>query len=299
MNSDLIKIRTKLAIKRLAPREFLTIWINRENLQDVWDYYAWKHRQKQPIVLREPIFLIGCPRSGTSLSARLFSLHPDVANWTEAQRVWDPVNFFDLEADHCWEASRVDAVDARRLHALFEYYRQKHHKARFMNKNPRNTVRIDYIQAIFPDAYFVHVIRDGRAVVNSILKKAEREPFRKNFPFWNFCKPPNWRQFVREDPVEQAALQWREIVSYVLARRDRLGTRYMEYRYEDLCRRPRQILKQVFQFVGLPVDDAILEAIPAVIESRNDKFRQDLTPEHIERITTLQKPVLEQLGYTL
>ena len=102
--------------------------------------------------LAEPIFLVGSPRSGTTLTVNLFGTHPDVANWSEGGRLWDPIHYHDPEADHHWTAEDATPGQIRRLHRWCEWYRQSHGKARFVNKHPRNSVRIDYLRRVFPDA---------------------------------------------------------------------------------------------------------------------------------------------------
>lgn len=243
--------------------------------------------------------MIGCPRSGTTISVKLFAVHPWVANWSEAGRIWDPAGYDDPGADHCWGTDRVTEEASRRLHSRFEWYRRRQRKQRFINKHPRNSVRIDYIRAIFPDALFIHVIRDGRAVVNSIVKRIERDQDRRPLPFGDFCKPPEWRRYLREDPVEQAALQWREITGYILSRRSELGARYHEFKYEDMCREPRRVLASAFEFAGLPVTDEILVRIPERLENMNYKFREALTPAQVATVNGIQKALLEQLGYPI
>ena len=127
----------------------------------VWQYTMAKGRE-----LKAPIFVIGSPRSGTTISVRLFGTHPDIANWSEAGRVWDPFSYDDPDADHCWGADRYTSKDARRIHARFECFRQMHKKERFVNKHPRNSVRIDYILKIFPD--FIIYYRKMRKCFSSI-----------------------------------------------------------------------------------------------------------------------------------
>jgi hypothetical protein len=249
--------------------------------------------------LERPIFLIGCPRSGTSISAVLFARHPDVANVSEAGEIWDPHRYANPEADHHWTAADVTPDDTARLHSRFEFARRIRHRARFLNKHPRNSVRIEYLQAVFPDALFIHIIRDGRAVVRSMLAMYEREPARKAVPMGNFCKPPNWRLYLRDDPVEQAALQWREIVLYVLGKRDELGARYHEYRYEDLCQDPRRVLGQAMAFAGLRTGEDVLARLPRELPTQNLRWRQTLDQAQIETLGQVQAPLLRQLGYDL
>jgi hypothetical protein len=259
-------------------------------------YRIWRLTQKNP-TLREPIFFIGCPRSGTSVAVRLFASHPWVANWSEAGQVWDPARYYDPEADHHWRASDVTPEAAARLHARFEHYRRSRDKKRFVNKHPRSSVRVEYIAQVFPDAFFVHVIRDGRAVVNSIANKIREEPERQTVPFGNFCKPPNWRQLLREDLIEQSAWQWREIVGHILDKKDLLGERFHQFKYEDMCANPREVLASVAAFAGLPTSEGLLDQIPASLENMNYKFKEDLTSRQIAVISEIQQDLLVELGY--
>jgi hypothetical protein len=259
-------------------------------------FNIWRQFNRHP-VSEKPVFIIGCPRSGTSVTADLFTAHPHVANWSEAGEIWDPDTYYDPQANHHWDASMVTKEDAARLHAWFEYYRQPRGKQRFMNKHPRNSVRIGYIDRVFPDAFFIHVIRDGRAVVNSIVNKIQKDPFRQEIPFGNFCKPPQWREFLRDDPVEQAALQWREIVRFILDQRENLENRYYELRYEDLCRDPRGTLASVFSFVELLATEETMASLPQSLKNMNFKYRGQLSTEQIDAINEVQGTLLRELGY--
>lgn len=261
-------------------------------------YLLWRAAHPRPWLAR-PIFLVGCPRSGTSLAVEMFATHPDVANWSEAGRLWDPYDYRNPEADHCWGAERVTPGAARRLHGWCEWHRQAEHKQRFVNKHPRNSVRIDYLRAIFPDAVFIHVVRDGRATASSMLKQIRTRPRRQQTPFGGFCKPPHWRELAREDWVEQTAVQWGEIVRYIRDRGVELGSDYFEVQYEPFCADPRGALRAMFEFAGLPVTDALLAGLPEKLDARNHKFKSDLSPDEIRTIERVEGALLVELGYEL
>lgn len=282
------------ALSRYIPeRHSVLTWMRYEA-----GYHFWRHTRGRGQRLKRPIFMIGCPRSGTTIAVRLFALHPDVANFSEAPEIWDPHHYMDYEADHYWTAAAVRPEDAARLHARFEYHRRWHGKLRFLNKYPRSSVRLDYIRAVFPDAVFIHVVRDGRAVAASMLAFIRRSPRRQHGPM-PFCHPPNWRGLVREDKLEQVALQWREIVQHIRSKRVELGAAYHEFRYEELCENPRQVLEAAYRFAGLPVDEDVLGRLPARLDSTNYKWKTELNPEQIEKLLRIEGPLLAELGYTL
>ncbi len=281
---------------RLPSRVILRGQIAREKLHEAL-CSAWLRTLGEEPTLRRPIFIVGCPRSGTTIFSQIFATHPWVAEWSEAGRIWDPYFYYDPDADHCWEAERANDYDRRRLHALFEFHRRREGKPRFVNKHPRNSVRVDYLDRLFPDAYFVHVVRDGRAVANSLLTITRREKRRQEIPFGGFCKPPNWRSRLREDPAEQAALQWDDIVRYVLRRRAGLDLegRYCEVRYEDMCRDPKETFTRVFAAVGLPASREHMGGIPDRMQDRGGASA--LAERDREVVTRIQRPLLRELGY--
>jgi hypothetical protein len=244
-----------------------------------------------------PIFLVGAPRSGTTLAVELFATHPDVANWSEAGRLWDPVDYRNPEADHHWPAGRATQAEIARLHRFCEWYRASHGKTRFVNKHPRNSVRIDYLRRVFPDARFVHVIRDGRAVVGSMLAQIRARPRRAQQPMGGFCRPPGWRALLRDDLVEQTALQWKAIVRHVRERGDALGADYCEVRYEALCAEPRATFRRLFGFAGLAAGDAVLAGIPAEPLSASEAWRKQLGADEIASIEKSAGDLLAELGY--
>ncbi len=62
----------------------------------MWLYGSYGGRWR----LRRPVFMIGCPRSGTGVAMRMFASHPRVANLSEAGSLWDPRHYNDGDADH-------------------------------------------------------------------------------------------------------------------------------------------------------------------------------------------------------
>lgn len=259
-------------------------------------FRAWRARHPDARV-RNPIFVVGSPRSGTSLAINLLGRHRDVAAWSEAGRIWDPTTYDDPDADHAW--GRGERPDERaRIAARFEYYRVRRRAPRFANKHPRSSVRLAWIDRAFPDAVVIHIVRDGRAVARSIVRRIEREPHRASMPFGGFCKPPAWRDLLRpDDPWEQAALQWREIVRAIGQARPLFGERWLDVRYEDLCADPRAALARMQQVAGLRPDAALIERLPGHLPDGNAALR-DLGSRELRTLERVLGPSLERNGYT-
>lgn len=285
----------RAALKRILPATWRAALrrVSHEPAFLLWRFTVGRGKR-----LERPIFMIGCSRSGTTLAGTLFGLHPDVVNFSEAHEIWDPRGYRDPEADHYWAAADVRAEDAARLHARFEYVRRYLGKERLFNKNPRSSVRIDYIRTVFPDAVFIHVFRDGRAVTASMLEFIRKREHLEPVPM-PFCRPPEWRTLLRADRVEQAALQWRAVVSHVLSKRAELGAAYYEFKYEDLCNDPRRVIGAAWRFAGLRVDGEVLGRPPERLESQNYKWKEQLSLEQIERVTVIQRTLLEEMAYPL
>ncbi len=79
---------------------------------------------------------------------------------TEANNVWRK---FAGDDDESLGRDDVTAAAGKYLHTVLQNNLWIFNKPRFVNKCPGNSVRIEFLQEIFPDAIFIHIIRDGRA----------------------------------------------------------------------------------------------------------------------------------------
>jgi hypothetical protein len=118
----------------------------------------------------------------------------------------------------------------------------------FINKWPPNSVRVRLLAEIFPQALFVRISRAITPTVRSILRG--RQELCQRGSGWFSVKPPGYRRIMRERaPDEQAAWQIASIERAIDADRDVVGAqRFFQVRYEDLIRRPRQILGAIAAF---------------------------------------------------
>lgn len=274
------------------------------------------------------LFIVGCPRSGTTLLRRMVDAHPQIAITRETH--WIP----DIARDvRCIDAeARVTAALPDILHAhpkfgtfgveldelralaegappyaafvesLFERYGAGCAKPFVGDKTPGYVRDLPLLHALFPDARFVHLVRDGRDVALSVLgweRKAEQ--FERRFPIWS------------ESPLVTAALWWRWHV--LLGRRDGralpIGS-YYEVRYEELVADPERECRSLMRFLGLEFDDAMLRFHEG--RTRNDpglsakrawlpptqglrEWRREMPPENIEAFEAAAGDALDEFGY--
>jgi hypothetical protein len=265
-----------------------------------------------------PIFIVGMPRSGTSVFYEKLGGHPDLA-WlsrtskkfprsptltrlfslvrrdrspTEAPRVWR--RFTRAEDD---TLTRAQVTPAQRA-----YYRQvaraqmqARGAPRFLGKYPRNGLRMDYLDEIFPGCLFIHVIRDGRAVARSIVEMRELHGGRDTY--WGI-RPPGWRDLVGREYTEAIGRQWTLTIEYIRAHAAPFRPdRYTEVRYEDFCAAPAPTLEKVGAFCGLRWPPGVLENITADVRSCNHKWRSAFTPDEIATLNRTMGGLLKELGY--
>ncbi len=248
--------------------------------------------------LEKPIFVIGCSRSGTSLFKNMFAHHEELANWTEAPQIFE-LDYYDPRIDHVKLAEDAGKFTSFRIRAMFSLFTKLKRKKRFVNKHPQNSLRIQFIKAIFPDAIFIHIIRDGRAVIQSNYYRTCHDTFRKSIPFGNFPKPPRWRQYMDLPLVYQFAHQWVDLVNYIQAdAKTHLNDRdFIEVTYEEFCRQPHRILMQIDLFCGLDPNKRYYEKIPNVFKSQNFKWRKELSDIEINQIQSIIGECMRELGY--
>ena len=265
--------------------------------------------------LDRPVFIIGAPRSGTSLLYSVLRSAPVFAHWPgEAHEVWEADYHPALRG---WESNAlteadVDAKAAQRIRRAF--FLVAGSRRRLIDKTPRNALRVSFVDAIFPDARYVHLVRDGRENVNSLIN-AWRTPRYRTYrlrhsiegvdrEWWKFVLYPGW-QGDASGPLEVVcARQW--VTSNELALRDlqAVGERAVRVRYEDLVDAPEAETARVLDFLKVPFDDALraraaavrTTPINVVTPPERGKWRKE-NPREIEAIVPLIAPAMEALSY--
>jgi hypothetical protein len=181
------------------------------------------------------------------------------------------------------------------LLALYRAYAGQQAKPRAGDKTPSHLLHVDLLASSFPTARFLHIVRDGRDVVPSIVGMS-----------------------FGPDRFAEAVLFWRRRVEQGRAEGARHGAaRYREIRYDDLVADPESVLRaEVCPFLGLEYSDEMLryheradEVIGGLRATRHVQgvrrpptpgvrdWRTALAPHDLQLFEALAGDLLDDLGY--
>lgn len=201
------------------------------------------------------VFLVGSPRSGTTWLQAMLACHCEISTGPET-------GFFSA-------FSRADAAFARgadRRVGLSEYWSADQYRQivedlfssliaklppppspprYFLEKSPQHCQHAEFILRIFPEARFIHLIRDARAVVASMLHAST-----------------GWGRDWAPRTVADATGVWMRSVEAGRRIKQQVGhpDQYWEVRYEDLRRDPEGHLARIFAWLGLPAEESLIRA---------------------------------------
>lgn len=163
--------------------------------------------------------------------------------------------------------------------------------------------RIGYLASLFPDARFVHLVRDGRAVARSLLRvDFWRDTFRMHEPAWRGGLPESWEPLWKEStnpPLALAALQWRREVEVAREEAHELDPEQVhEVRYEAFLAAPDAVVDEVLARVELPPAPRIHEFLRRRYQVRDmNAPSRGRDPSDDALLERLLGPTLEALGY--
>jgi Sulfotransferase domain. len=164
--------------------------------------------------------------------------------------------------------------------------------------------RIGFLNEVFPDAKFIHIVRDGRAVASSYLHINE-------WQWRGWYGPASWR-YGPLSPEDQTAweasgrsfialagIQWRMHTRAIEIARARIDpARFLELRYEDYCADPLEACRRVTDFAELERAPAFERHVQsAKITDMTNRYRKDLSPEQVLMLTNLLRADLVRYGY--
>lgn len=191
---------------------------------------------------------------------------------------------------------------AQRFRRFFGERLLAQRKARFTHKYT-GWSRIGFFDAIFPESRFVHVVRDGRAVVNSWLQMPWWDGYGgPDSWLWGPLSPEEHERWRRADRsfVLLSAMGWRRLMeSYDEAGALLAPDRLLTVRYEDVLARPRDTFARMLDFLRLPLTDGFdRELRRTVVKSdRARAFERDLSPGHLALVEGEIGPLLSRHGY--
>ena len=127
-------------------------------------------------------FIVGSPRSGTTLLSSLLNAHENIAEFYEPYYLWE--RYFDVSESDIWNPNNSNQDINEKIVNEFKIFLKKSQKKLVLDKSPYNSFNIELINEIFPNAKWIHILRDGRDVTLSINKEwKKREDIVSNKKF--------------------------------------------------------------------------------------------------------------------
>lgn len=275
-----------------------------------------------------PFFIIGSGRSGNTLLRRILTAHSELHIPPENHALGAAITVyrrnrslpwphlvdlvlgtfqfshgfevFDLElrplAERLHDAPKAQRSLAHIIDSFYRFHAEAHgEKCDYWgDKTPLNTFNAFKIGAVFPDARFIHVLRDGMDVVESYVRAG----------------------LVKSH--EEAAERWVSSVEAAQLVERRYGEQFLEVRYEALVVEPARVVRGVCDFLGVDLEPDMLTAtehtkgmgdvghyehhaqaqLPIHTESIG-KGRRTLDPRVMTMLSSVMGPHLRELGYDI
>ncbi|MBA7544310.1 hypothetical protein ES705_36662 [subsurface metagenome] len=266
--------------------------------------------------IKKPIFIIGVGRSGSTVFHQIFSRHPNVAwlsslcnkfpNDPSKNKLLMKIHEYTitsrflknrLKPGECYEFWNYYYKGFRRpcrdLLATDVTTKTKNGVRNFFSEiltERRNRLlvkitgwpRIGFLREIFKDAKFIHIIRDGRAVVNSMVNVDW---------WWGWRGPQNWRwgelkpvykkewEQYNKSFIALVAIEWKILIDAMEETKKFIDKNsLLEIKYEDLCSHPQNVFKGVLEFSELQWSKKFAKEIKQYkLKNTNYKWQKELT----------------------
>lgn len=252
---------------------------------------------------RSPVFLVGFPRSGTTLVGAMLGAHPRVTTLDERLLLSEvELEIRQSSTEFSDGLAAIGAADRERLREI--YFAQA---GRFgwqadrvlVDKNPLNMIKAGLIERLFPDSALVYVARHPLDVCLSC--------FMQNF------KPSSALAHFRS--LDTTAVLYEEVMDLWLDYKDRAAIPVHEVCYEDLVGNPGDTMRELVSRIGLEWSDDIVsyhQAPNVGFDIRTPSYREASQPvykrargrwrNYADRLGVLRErlsPISRRLGYDL
>jgi hypothetical protein len=253
-----------------------------------------------------PLFIVGCGRSGTSMLTKLLRDHKDICSFSEANEIWDPEGYpwyrSNLNRPPIWFDAKTyfkvwreyfNNRYKKELKGIFGCYQHLSKQNIFLNKSPMNTFRILDILEMFPDSKLIHIIRDGRAVTYSWTIKQyasiekHKEIYKKRGYYFNF-----------NDLIKYIAKSWIEHIEEINKQKNNKNLIekgiMLEFTYEDFCKEPNKYIDTICSFLSIDKKRFNIDDF-SYIKSMNFKWKENLNENIIAEINDILASTLNKI----
>ncbi|HHP7244606.1 MAG TPA: sulfotransferase family protein [Elainellaceae cyanobacterium] len=258
--------------------------------------------------LCRPIFIVGAPRSGTTFLGACLGELPEVSYHFEPVATKAASQHVYAED---WSLGRSRWV----YRTVYRWLTRIHLDSdlRFAEKTPRNCFIIPFLATAFPDAQFIHIVRDGRDAALSYSKKpwlqaasaqsGKREPggyaYGPYARFW--VERDRISEFEATSDIHRCIWAWRRFTETALNAASSLPPhRYHELRYEQLVTHPNYESERLLNFLGIANLESRNRLKRAIAQARQDsvgQWQRDLSSEQLRQIEHEAGALLHELGY--
>lgn len=243
-------------------------------------------------VFDRPIIIVAAPRSGSTL---LFDLLARFVNvWTIGGESHACIRGIPelhpahkgYESDHLTTDEATPSIVGSLVRSFSERLvdrdgrnfiempvKDRPRQVRFVEKTPANALRIPFLRAVFPDALFIHLERDPKENISSLVEGWRSRRFlayrdMPGWPYrdWSFLLPSGWQSLAGRSLVEIAAFQWHAAQETIHMELGKLpASSWHKVHYADLIRTPRDVLGAIATFAGLDWDPQIEHTLASAL----------------------------------
>ncbi len=253
----------------------------------------------------QPVFILGFPRSGTTLIEQTLTVHPQISAGDELPFINDitqimprllasPLTYPEALAE-LWMGDQRDGLEELR-----DYYLNRARKAGFFktgagfftDKMPLNEMHLGLISLLFPQSPVIHVLRHPLDVVLSV--------YSNHLTHGYFCAAQ----------LESIARHYNLVADLVQHYRQSLKPRYLPVRYEEMVTDQEAEVRKILDFIGVEFDPRCLSferntryartaSYAQVTEKLYDRSRYRYRPylKHLAPVVEMLRPAIERLGY--
>jgi hypothetical protein len=240
------------------------------------------------------IFVVGSPRSGTTFLGGSLGAQPGVVDLGEVKP---------LKASIPQLARLPEQEAARRVRRTLDVVRRLGLAGhlRGVEQTPETSFVLAAALRAYPFAKAVHIIRDGRDVVCSLLERgwlgAERAgsddagvAYGPHPRFW--VEPERAKEFRSASEARRAAWAWRRYVTAAQA----VPERTIEIRYEQLVSEPEPVASSLAEYLDLD-PEPLRASLSRAFDRSVGRYRKDLTPDQLGEVEAEAGALLNELDY--